>query len=792
MAFYDQLGSFFTDETEEERLRREEEEAAKNAVPFKQTIVTDPVTGKQTMKMEGALEDFTEANPNTPTIAGPVSPDVMPKREMMPEQYVGTPGFNPAAAPVMPEAPVTFSDIRGQEVDMQPQVDGQPTMPASAPAAPVAPATTAPTMEGVMAGPPREAMSMAERAVLERQQQQQPPQATTAPQPTIQTDDEGNQLITTADGRTMAVGPDGRPLPFGGVAVEQIPQARNFLAAQNNPQKLLEIADDKSGTYNDFEKRLASRQLMDTLTYQRVSKEGETMAREALQTGDPKKINKIYQDRSEGITAAGVAKAFLYSLIGFESGAKDVVNRMGLGATWQQYRDANGNPVLVRVAADGLPLEAVDQNGQALSREQLVQFGGVGAGSKFKPDVSTQDVEKGDIKGRVVTETRNGRTNTFVESGGKRYAYDSSWKPVSIGVAGAKAEATKAVEMRYAGPIAYTKAGADFAGRFNAENGTNIGYQTQTPGAPLVDLNTGQRIVPNANGTITATRTGGTTVSGGTTGTGGMTPAQIKTQTAVSEASQRVFAEKRIPEIIEEGSQGGEVARIRREQLDTIRDNPSILGIYQGRGDNYDRARNVITNVISGAYGEENTGKLRDDLKAISISPAEKAALENFANLNMQINTKTLKANTGGGQISGAEQKINRDTNLTDIASQTPLASMQGLHRSMFVGDLNNARSSFLTANPNFNTDAAFASAWSKKKSEATRGYEGIMRERAEFLRPYAPPRNASPAQIAAFNERVFKAFEMYPAPRWDSENNRWNYQTKNAELAAAKALEKR
>ena len=804
MAFYDQLNSFFTPESEEERLRREEEERlrleqeqADKVTPFKQTIVTDPVTGKQTMKMEGALEDFTEANPNTPTVTGPVSPDVMPRREMMPEQYVGTPGFNPAAAPI------TFSDIRGQEVDMQPQVAGQPTMPVSTPAVPAA--TTAPTMEGVMAGPPAEAMMPpAAPAVatgapaksqaqleLERRQQQQP----TTAQPTIQTDDEGNQLITTADGRTMAVGPDGRPLPFGGVAVEQMPQARNFLAAQNNPQKLLEIADDKSGTYNDFEKRLASRQLMDTLTYQRVSKEGETMARDAIQTGDPKKINKIYQDRSEGITAAGVAKAFLFNLIGFESGARDVVNRMGLGATWQQDRDVNGNPVLIRVAADGLPLEGVDQNGQALSREQLIQFGGAGGAGKFKPDVSTQDVEKGDMKGRVVTETlRNGKTNTFVESGGKRFAYDSSWKPVSIGVAGAKAEATKAVEMRYAGPIAYTKAGADFAGRFSAENDVSIGYRQQVPGEPLIDFNTGKRVVPNANGTITVTKNSGGTVTGGggATGTGGMTPAQIKTQTAVGEASQKVFAEKRVGEILDEGSNGGEVARIRREQLDTIRDNPSILGIYQGRGDNYDRARNVITNVISGAYGEENTGKLRDDLKAISISPAEKAALENFANLNMTINTKTLKANTGGGQISGAEQKINKETNLSDIASQTPLASMQGLHRSMFVGDLNNARSSFLTSNPNLNTEIAFASAWSKKKSEATRAYEGIMRERAEFLRPYAPPRNASPAQISAFNERVFKAFEMYPAPRWDSENNRWNYQTKNAEFAAAKALEKR
>ena len=799
MAFYDQLGSFFTPESEEERLRREEEERlrleqeqADKVTPFKQTIVTDPVTGKQTMKMEGALEDFTEANPNTPTIAGPVSPDVMPKREMMPEQYVGTPGFNPAASPI------TFSDIQGQEVDMQPQVAGQPTMPVSAPAVPAG--TTAPTMEGVMAGPPREAMMPTEAPAaptagvpaksqaqleLERRQQQ-----TTAPQPTIQTDDEGNQLITTADGRTMTVGPDGRPLPFGGVAVEQMPQARNFLSAQNNPQKLLEIADDRSGTYNDFEKRLASRQLMDTLTYQRVSKEGETMAREALQTGDPKKINKIYQDRSEGVTAAGVAKAFLYSLIGFESGAKDVVNRMGIGATWQQDRDTNGNPVLVRVAADGLPLEGVDQNGQALSREQLINFGGTGAGGKFKPDVSTQDVEKGDLKGRVVTETRNGKTNTFVESGGKRFAYDSSWKPVSIGVAGAKAEATKAVEMRYAGPIAYTKAGADFAGKFNAENGTNIGYQTQTPGAPLVDLNTGQPVVKNANGTITATtRTGGTTVSGGGATTGGMTPAQITTQTAVGKAAQEQFTTKTIPAIIEEGTNGSSVANIRTQQINTIRDNPSILGIFNGRGTEYDKARNVITKLITGAYGSDNSGDFYKEISNIRLSEPERAALENFGNLNMEINSKTLKANTGGGQISNAEQKINKEANLAFIAEQTPLASLQGLYRSQFQGNLNNYKQYYASNQPDLNTDAKFAAAWQKEQAKMSKAYTGIMEARSEYLKQFVPPKDASPQQLDAFKDKVFKSFEMFPAPTFDAISGKWNYQTANAERAAARKL---
>jgi hypothetical protein len=740
-------------------------------VPFKQTIVTDPVTGKQTMKMEGAVEDFTAANPMTPTVSAPVAPEMGPPRDaMMQEQYVGTPGFNPAAAPV------TFSDIRGQEVEMQPQVGGQPTMPASAP---VAPTATAPTMEGVMAGPPTSAMMPPAAPVaatgapqksqaqleLERRQAQQP---TTAP---------------TAEG--LAMGPsmaDAQPEAY----------TSKIEAAKNNPQALAALNADTRAP--DWVRSLAAEEL------------GNTILRQRQEQQAGKKFNDIVQNQGRGFERAmrdsseegSVFRAYLYQRFGLNDLAKQEQQKLGAGDSWQQVI-VNDQPLAVKFNADGQAkvgyYTSGELAGQAVDDKTLLSAMGnrsLGKGATVSSEVYVDKTTGQRYRSGV---DNSGRTALVNVQGGASYRGDPRNLEVqSIGTSIAKAEGAKAVDLRYAGPIAYTKAGADFAGKFNAENGTNIGYQSQTPGAPLVDLNTGQRVVPNANGTITATtRTGGTTTTAtGVAPTTGVTPAQIKTQTAVSEASQKVFAEKRIPEIIDEGSQGGDVARIRREQLDTIRDNPSILSIYQGRGDNYDRARNVITNVISGAYGEENSGKLRDDLKAISISPAEKAALENFANLNMQINTKTLKANTGGGQISGAEQKINKETNLSDIASQTPLASMQGLHRSMFVGDLNSAKASFLTANPNFNTDAAFASAWSKKKSEATRAYEGIMRERAEFLKPYAPPRDASPAQITAFNERVFKAFEMYPAPRWDSENNRWNYQTKNAELAAARALGKR
>lgn len=61
-------------ETEEERQRRLRLEAEKNT-PVKQTITTDPVTGAQTVKIEGSAHNLSAANPYTPTINQPVVPD---------------------------------------------------------------------------------------------------------------------------------------------------------------------------------------------------------------------------------------------------------------------------------------------------------------------------------------------------------------------------------------------------------------------------------------------------------------------------------------------------------------------------------------------------------------------------------------------------------------------------------------------------------------------------------------------------------------------------------------------
>jgi hypothetical protein len=207
---------------------------------------------------------------------------------------------------------------------------------------------------------------------------------------------------------------------------------------------------------------------------------------------------------------------------------------MGVGAKWATT-NIGDDEVNARFRKDGSAIEGQyitgPRAGQALDSDELKSITGGGSGGKTKPDVSTQDVQKGDLKGRVVTTyDRNNRPTTFVESGGKKYKYDSSWTPVSIGTAAIKAEQGAQIRAKWAAPIAYNTASGKYAGDFNTANDANLAYQTVTPNEDpvLVDRNNNNQpvtvdargnvnFVPNVKGAPGTT--GGRTTEGGQTGT---------------------------------------------------------------------------------------------------------------------------------------------------------------------------------------------------------------------------------------------------------------------------------
>jgi len=615
----------------------------------------------------------------------------------------------------------------------------------------------------------------------------------------IQTDDQGNKLITNPDGTTTVLGPNNQPLAAGGMVPQDTATFKNrlFEEAGKDPMKWMEIA--KNPEYSQFTGMQAvAKQQARTLLEQEFKLDATTKEVEktvaAATAGDPKAGRAIADElkKQEGSWAKMILLGFLSPQLAGEEAVK-----LGFGDKWTSVTDDQGHTAMIKVNAKGMPLSGITADNQPLSETELARFASGAGGKKMtKPDVSLQDVQATidgkQIKGRVVTTyDKNQKPTTQVESGGKYYAYSGDWKPVSIETAGAKAEQAAGIKLKYAGPTSYTEAGAKAAGEHNFKYGTNIGYASQTPGAPLVDLNTGTTIKPDANGVIQATQSG-TPGSAPAITAGGQTPAQMETATKVGAAAQTQFQEKTVPALMESGANGRDVAGIRRQQIGIINSNPSILGIYNGTGTNYDRARNTLTKLLTGEYGSENSGDFYKDIKDLGLKEGERAALEQILNLNMGINQKTLRANAGPGAVSNIEQKINANSNLSNLAQTTPLGALQTMYGSKFNNDLQHAKSTFAQTRPELNTDLAFNREWDKEQTKWMKAYEGIAEARAEYLKPFRPPASASKEQLDAFKDKTYKAFELYPSPTFDPgapAGKQWSYVTTWNEKAVAKKL---
>jgi hypothetical protein len=524
---------------------------------------------------------------------------------------------------------------------------------------------------------------------------------------------------------------------------------------------------------NDYKKNLAQAK------YDEMVQNGDQLGLARAISGKPKD--------EEGSFLKMIALGFISPQLAGQEAIK-----LGLApTTWEQktYTDKEGNEVAVEVQkrADGKIMGGTKSDGTALTKEELNIIGttsALGKGASLSAEVYVDPTTGNRYRSGSDASGKAAMVNI---QGGPAYRGDpKNLKIQSIDTATQKAENAAAVKLRYAGPTSYTEAGAKAAGEFNFNNGTNIGYASQAPGAPLVDLNTGKPVQVGPNGVINVTQTG---TPGASVAAGGATPQSIAQGQAVSKVAQEQFVKTTVPALIEAGNNGRDIASIRRQQLDIIGSNPSILNIYNGTGTSYDRARNVISKVLTGAYNENNSDELYKAIKATGLGEGEQGAIEQMWNLTSSINSKTLKANTGGGPISNADMRTNQAANLQNFTETTPLGALQVMNRSKFTGDLDAAKGAFIAANPGLNDDTKFNSAWSKESSKYTKAYEGIAQARADFLKPYRPPADASKEQLAAFRDKVFKSFEMYPVPAYNAESNSWTYGTANAERAVAKKL---
>jgi hypothetical protein len=260
---------------------------------------------------------------------------------------------------------------------------------------------------------------------------------------------------------------------------------------------------------------------------------------------------------------------------------------------------------------------------------------------------------------------------------------------------------------------------------------------------------------------------------------------------AVSETTQKEFV-KTADEIRNAGSDGSSVKNIRKQQIDILRNNPQIAGMLYGKGTQYDNALKFLRDSLSGRFSGQEGGIARsDEINKITQNPNERAALAEFANLTASINQRTLKANSGAGPVSDAEQRANKEANLQYVESLEPMMVVNELTRSQFTSDLANAKANFLNQGQ-YKTRQEFDTAWSKEQSKLTQQYEGIYKARLNMLKPFLDAVQKNPEDTAALQRRrdaIIRSIDVYPAPEYNTQTGKWDYKTENARNAAMRMV---
>lgn len=551
-------------ETEEERRRREAEEAAKAAEvagpaepgPVKQTITYDPVTGEQRMKIEGSVQDLSPNNALTPTVS-------------MPGQ--------------MPEATQVAEPVKPPELGLQKQFE-TPAVPAQ-PAAPTA----------MPAEQPRE-LPPGVQMVNGRLQL-----AAAAP--------EVAQVPTPGPGVQVAGAP-GAPMPQLQTPAAQPAAQPSFTdmwtQAGQDPAKFLAIRNDT--TLTPEQRKLAGREAA-RLSYMEGDKtEGEQAAlatyQQAAASGDWNNLAKMMKAQNE---EGSWGRRILFGMLGMEAAVKDEEAKLGIGAKWNSttVTDDKGNSrnVLVKLRADGLPIEGYDATtGKQLGAKELA---GVAKSNKDYDIVGgtyVSDTLKDKNGVPLVGSVYRSKTNpndSFVQTSEGRKPL-TGFRPQASGgsldmqrvaqiqkqnvdLAGDWAK----LQMRVQG--AAPEAANKFLGEFNAKHRTNYALSQLGGLAPQISLETGkiveapaladqqaqtqqtqtqtQRTTQGATGqtgtTQGATGQQGAKTDGVATGGGAVSPAMLEQQMELAkkqgesniETSAVVQREKLKPPAAEEGKQ---------------------------------------------------------------------------------------------------------------------------------------------------------------------------------------------------------------------------------------------
>ena len=376
-------------ESEEERRRREAEEAARQG-----SLVGPAVPDLQQPAIATDFGGMPEAAPEVATPA--------------------IPGQEPAAAPAQQTAGSDFEMVNGRLVRKQPGVVPEP---AAMPQLPQA-------GEGVQVA--SAAGGMPQMPTQQPQQPQSPYSLSTGSgAPGLRMP---NQAPATPAAPGMPAAATQTPTPT--FNAQQM-----FQENQDNLDKLLSMRNDTS--IPEYLRRRSADRAFELMSQQQQKQRAEQTAQKLIASGDSNGITRALQGRGAKGDEGSWLKMVMLGFVSPQLAGAEAV-KLGLAPSkWEQstMTDAAGNQLGIEVQrrADGKIMAGTRLDGTPLTPEEL-QRAITSAPGKLKPDVSMQDVEKDGMAGRVVTtyDAQN-RPKTMVESGGKMYPYDSTWKNRSIG-----------------------------------------------------------------------------------------------------------------------------------------------------------------------------------------------------------------------------------------------------------------------------------------------------------------------------------------------------------------------
>jgi soluble lytic murein transglycosylase len=420
MAYeYDQLGNIIGEyESDEERRRRLDAEAAQQ--PVKQTT-TYNADGTQEVTIRGTPQALSSANPNTPTVTGPVSPDDTFRRMQQVESgnrdfdAQGRPITSPAGAmfrnqvmpataaapgfgirPAQAQTPEEYNRVGEEYYQAMLKKFGGDTQKAAA-AYNAGPGRVQQNMQANQGQMnvqrlPRETQGYLQKIgqavsniIPSAQAGTLPPNAPVAPTamppaappPSTwqgQTDEFGGMESPRAPSSYVLgtqMGNQGIRIP-GLTPVGQMPAPQDqtaqaitrYQSIQDNPEELMKLGYSQDPAVPEFLRNRARGRTAELITQQREMES----ARQQIPTMNESDIAQALRKKT---TEGSYIKAALFSMLGMNVSAEAEAAKLGIGR--ETFVTVNGQPAMVKMSANGTPIEGYNATtGKRLSASELV------------------------------------------------------------------------------------------------------------------------------------------------------------------------------------------------------------------------------------------------------------------------------------------------------------------------------------------------------------------------------------------------------------------------------------